>query len=96
VVRAKYIYEFDLKGFFDNVDTSRVLKYLEANGLPAGWSQRIQGFKQQPLKVDLGPDTSGDGTLFINVPPSVAPLPEGQLKPLFPGWFPMKRTTKTA
>jgi hypothetical protein len=36
VIKAKYIYEFDLKGFFDNVDVPRVLTFLEErHGLSA-------------------------------------------------------------
>ena len=33
VIKARYIYEFDLKGFFDSVPVNRVIDYLTARGL---------------------------------------------------------------
>lgn len=34
MLRSPYIYEFDLKGFFDNVPVERVMKYLQEQGMP--------------------------------------------------------------
>ena len=33
VVKARYIYEFDLKGFFDSVPVAGVIKFLVERGL---------------------------------------------------------------
>lgn len=33
VIKARYIYEFDLKGFFDSVPVQKVVDYLSARGL---------------------------------------------------------------
>lgn len=35
VIKAPWVYEFDIKGFFDNVSISKTLKQLEDRGLPS-------------------------------------------------------------
>lgn len=51
VKNAKYIYEFDLKGFFDNVDCVRVLEYLNTKGLTPEFCDEIQNMTRQPAKM---------------------------------------------
>jgi len=57
VVKAKYIYEFDIKAFFDRVDVSNTLEWMEESyGLPDWLSSQIglmsllpiTSFKQKP------------------------------------------------
>jgi len=42
VLPAKYVYEFDLKGFFNNVRISTVMQLLEARGLPSPMLERLE------------------------------------------------------
>jgi len=39
VIKSRYIYEFDLKGFFNNVDVFKVMNYLEGK---LGLSSRLR------------------------------------------------------
>jgi hypothetical protein len=34
---SKYIYEFDLRGFFDNVPVTPTLDFMKERGLPQEW-----------------------------------------------------------
>jgi hypothetical protein len=40
VLPSKYIYEFDLKGFFNNVKIGEVIKLLQERGMP--WDQALR------------------------------------------------------
>jgi len=48
-IKAKYIYEFDLKGFFDNVNVTGVLDYLYVqHGLAEKFRAQIEAFSRAP------------------------------------------------
>lgn len=42
VIKRRFIYEFDLKGFFGSVDVARVLEYLKSKGLDPALSESIR------------------------------------------------------
>lgn len=55
VVKARYIYEFDLKGFFDSVDTRRVLNLLGRLGLAPEMVQHLKGIVEKPAQLPPEP-----------------------------------------
>jgi hypothetical protein len=42
VLRKPYVYEYDLKGFFDNVKVEPILEFLQSKGMPKEWSNAFQ------------------------------------------------------
>jgi len=49
MIDVKYIYEFDLKGFFDSVDVNKVLNWLqEAKGLSKDLRHRLEAMSIVP------------------------------------------------
>lgn len=49
VIKSRYVYEFDLKGFFGNVNVAGVLRYLElAHGLSYDISRQIRQMSMLP------------------------------------------------
>jgi hypothetical protein len=48
VIKSRYVYEFDLKGFFNNVDTYRVIRILKDAGMPADWASRLSRMCSSP------------------------------------------------
>lgn len=49
VIKSRYVYEFDLKGFFNNVNVAGVLRYLElAHGLSFDISRQIRLMSMLP------------------------------------------------
>lgn len=66
VIKAGYIYEFDLKGFFDSVPVNRVVDYLKERGLPSDIAHMIvEMAKLSPampadMKLDETPSKAKD------------------------------------
>lgn len=49
VVKGRYIYEFDLKGFFNNVDVTKVLDFLEyKHGLLRTFREHLERLSVMP------------------------------------------------
>lgn len=64
MIKGRYIYEFDLKGFFNNVDKAKVLSFLWARGLSEDMIRQIQGMSYSPMKVSIDADARADDTMF--------------------------------
>jgi hypothetical protein len=69
VLPAKYVYEFDIKGFFNNVRISEVIKLLQERGMPASTSNTLyQILKNAPDNMRLGSElvkTDYDTSLMV-------------------------------
>jgi len=56
--KHKYIYEFDLKGFFNNVDIDSVIKLLLERGMPASQAAHLERILLScPENVNVEPET---------------------------------------
>jgi hypothetical protein len=54
VIKAPWVYEFDIKGFFDNVSISKTLKQLEDRGLPSELYNHFETLLEStPKNVDF-------------------------------------------
>ena len=51
VIKARYIYEFDLKGFFDSVPVARVIKFLVDKGLDPVIAHMIVSMSKRAPKL---------------------------------------------
>jgi hypothetical protein len=55
-VKHKYVYEFDLKGFFNNVDIDSVIKMLLERGMPASTAAHLERMLLScPENVNIDP-----------------------------------------
>lgn len=60
VIKYRYVYEFDLKGFFSNVNVARVLRFLEYDhGLSRSVSEQIRTMSALP-KIRYAPVGPGE------------------------------------
>jgi len=51
VRKKRYIYEFDLKGFFDNVECGRVINYLTFHGLSPQFAEELTNMCKRFAKL---------------------------------------------
>lgn len=51
VIKAKYVYEFDLEKFFDTVPAQRVLDLLQEKGLPTDFYEELKKMCQRHPKL---------------------------------------------
>jgi len=76
VKEKKYIYEFDLKGFFDNIDQSSIRDSLVFAGLPQHMIYQLMDMiTQSPKAYHSAPEPSGDTS-----PTRITELVKSQMK----------------